>query len=82
MTNFVSCSNGIRKYKMSQLHRWELAPPVPSVSGKPGEMGKPVRIPSSQEALMKEKFKLNQFNLMASDIISLNRSLADIRYEG
>ncbi|XP_044758630.1 polypeptide N-acetylgalactosaminyltransferase 5 [Coccinella septempunctata] len=74
--------SGIRKYKVSQLHRWVPAPVVPSIPGKPGEMGKAVHIPSSQEALMKEKFKLNQFNLMASDIISLNRSLADIRYEG
>ncbi|XP_045477623.1 polypeptide N-acetylgalactosaminyltransferase 5 isoform X1 [Harmonia axyridis] len=74
--------NGVRKYKVSQLHRWEPAPSVPNVPGRPGEMGKAVHIPSSQEALMKEKFKLNQFNLMASDIISLNRSLADIRYEG
>lgn len=36
-------------------------------------------IPKEQQALMKEKFKENQFNLMASDMISLNRSLADVR---
>lgn len=50
--------------------------------GQPGEMGKPVHIPPDQEALMKEKFKLNQFNLLASDLISLNRSLADVRLSG
>lgn len=41
--------------------------------------GKPVIIPKDQQALMKEKFKENQFNLLASEMISLNRSLADVR---
>lgn len=41
--------------------------------------GKPVVIPKEQQAIMKEKFKENQFNLMASDMISLNRSLSDVR---
>ncbi|KAG8432334.1 hypothetical protein GDO86_016830 [Hymenochirus boettgeri] len=31
---------------------------------------------------MKELFKINQFNLMASDLIALNRSLPDVRLEG
>ena len=44
-----------------------------------GEMGKPVNIPKSQEKEKNEKFKINQFNLMASELISLNRSLADVR---
>lgn len=38
-----------------------------------------MNIPKEQQALMKEKFKENQFNLMASDMISLNRSLSDVR---
>ena len=47
----------------------------------PGEMGKAVVIPKSQESDMKEKFKINQFNLMASDMISINRTLPDVRME-
>ena len=47
----------------------------------PGEMGKAVVIPKAQETDMKEKFKINQFNLMASDMISINRTLPDVRME-
>jgi polypeptide N-acetylgalactosaminyltransferase len=47
--------------------------------GNCGEMGKPVNIPKSQEKEKNEKFKINQFNLMASELISLNRSLSDVR---
>lgn len=48
----------------------------------PGELGKPVVISSDEEILKNEKFKLNQFNLLASDRIALNRSLSDVRMEG
>uniref|UniRef100_A0A4X2LJT9 Polypeptide N-acetylgalactosaminyltransferase n=1 Tax=Vombatus ursinus TaxID=29139 RepID=A0A4X2LJT9_VOMUR len=48
----------------------------------PGEMGKAVRIPKDDQEKMKELFKINQFNLMASDLIALNRSLPDVRLEG
>ncbi|KAA0703319.1 Polypeptide N-acetylgalactosaminyltransferase 1 [Triplophysa tibetana] len=48
----------------------------------PGEMGKPVVIPKDQQEKMKEMFKINQFNLMASERIALNRSLPDVRLEG
>lgn len=47
----------------------------------PGEMGKPVMIPLDRQAESKEKFKINQFNLVASDMISLNRSLPDYRMD-
>ncbi|KAG9464718.1 hypothetical protein GDO78_019480 [Eleutherodactylus coqui] len=48
----------------------------------PGEMGKPVVLPKEDQEKMKEMFKINQFNLMASEMIALNRSLPDVRLEG
>ncbi|XP_041858166.1 polypeptide N-acetylgalactosaminyltransferase 13 isoform X1 [Melanotaenia boesemani] len=48
----------------------------------PGEMGKAVNIPKDSQEKMKELFKINQFNLMASDMIALNRSLPDVRLDG
>ncbi|KAE8749740.1 hypothetical protein FOCC_FOCC003480 [Frankliniella occidentalis] len=71
-----------KTYKPTQLRRWRPVPPVPANRGMPGENGKAVTIPPEKEALMKEKFKLNQFNLLASDMISFNRSLTDVRLEG
>lgn len=48
----------------------------------PGEGGKPVVIPKENQEKMKEMFKINQFNLMASEMIAMNRSLPDVRLEG
>lgn len=48
----------------------------------PGEGGKPVVIPKENQEKMKEMFKINQFNLLASEMIALNRSLPDVRLEG
>jgi polypeptide N-acetylgalactosaminyltransferase len=45
-------------------------------------MGKGVTVPEDRQAEAKEKFKINQFNLVASDLISLNRSLTDVRLSG
>lgn len=70
-----------RVYGPMELRRWMPVPAVKEMKGHPGEMGKPVNIPSEEEAHMKEKFKINQFNLQASERISLNRSLPDVRLE-
>lgn len=73
---------GISKtYRPDLLRLWRPAPFVSEIYGKPGELGKPVKIPIEKHALMKEKFKENQFNLMASDMIALNRSLMDVRHD-
>ena len=47
----------------------------------PGEMGRPVVISEDRQVEMKEKFSINQFNLLATDLISANRSLPDVRME-
>ncbi|KAK6166787.1 hypothetical protein SNE40_023409 [Patella caerulea] len=47
----------------------------------PGEQGRAVAVPDSMKDEAKEKFKINQFNLVASDMISLNRSLPDYRMD-
>lgn len=71
-----------KRYRQSELHLWRPAKVVRETKGKPGEMGAAVHISPEDEARQQELFKLNQFNLMASDMISLNRSLRDIRLEG
>lgn len=66
-------------YKPSQLKRW--AEPIleKNPSTWPGELGKGAVIDPSLEDKKKELFGLNQFNLLASDMIALNRSLSDVR---
>lgn len=66
-------------YKKSQLRLWTPVNQDKNPASWPGEMGKAVVVSKEEEALKNEKFKLNQFNLLASDRIALNRSLADVR---
>lgn len=68
-------------YSSSQLHSWTPVVLKSNPSSWPGENGKGVLIPKEDEALKNEKFKLNQFNLLASDKIALNRSLPDVRMD-
>ena len=44
-------------------------------------MGQRVKTPSDLMEIKKEKFKINQFNLVVSEMISVNRSLKDVRME-
>ena len=45
----------------------------------PGDNGRAVIIPDSRKDESKEKFKIHQFNLVASEMMSLNRTLPDYR---
>jgi len=47
----------------------------------PGDNGRAVILPKEKEAESKELFKINQFNLIASDMMSLNRTLPDYRMD-
>lgn len=83
LTGEIDPVTDVRKqYKQSELHLWRPAKFVKEQKGSPGEAGSAVHIPADQDAKQQELFKLNQFNLMASDMISLNRSLKDVRLEG
>lgn len=48
----------------------------------PGDNGKAVIVPKEQEEEARDKFKVHQFNLVASDIMSVNRTLPDYRIPG
>ncbi|KAK8765461.1 LOW QUALITY PROTEIN: polypeptide N-acetylgalactosaminyltransferase 13-like [Amblyomma americanum] len=64
-----------------ELRSWVPVELAENPADWPGERGRGVEIGADEEALKKEKFKLNQFNLLASDRIALNRSLPDVRLE-
>lgn len=68
-------------YADHQLHEWEPQVLKKNPSSWPGENGKGVVTPKEDEELKKEKFKLNQFNILASDKIALNRSLPNVNME-
>lgn len=87
-TNLNNIDNGdeemkriSKTYRSVDLKKWRPAPVVRENAGKPGEMGKAVKMKAHQQEEMKEKFKENQFNLLASDMILLNRSLSDVRHK-
>lgn len=46
-----------------------------------GENGKPVVVPARDVLKMQQVFQVNRFNLMASDRMSLNRTVPDVRRE-
>ena len=67
-------------YPQDVLFSWKGRPAVTPVSiSLPGEKGVAVKTRKEMEEEKKKKFKINQFNLLVSDMISVNRSLKDVR---
>ena len=64
--------------RISFFHVFVALKPQPTF---PGDNGRGVGIPKDRQAESKELFKINQFNLVASDMMSLNRTLPDYRME-
>jgi len=52
---------------------------VHNPSSWPGENGRPVKVPASLKSEAERRFKENQFNIVASDLVALNRSVPDQR---
>ncbi|KAG4069982.1 hypothetical protein HA402_013642 [Bradysia odoriphaga] len=69
-----------KHYHPERLHDWIPAPRVPETVGAPGEMGVAFTVPESREEEAKERFTEHEFNIVVSEMVSVNRSLADIRH--
>lgn len=75
--NRIDSLESEQKVQNEVLYPW---PGVNTDLSMPGEMGKPVKFTSkADQELSKNMFKINQFNVLASERISLDRSLKDVR---
>lgn len=71
--------SGNATYPSHLLRRWIPMPPVRERQGEHGEGGAGVTMAPEQMSVMQQRFEENHFNVLASDMISLNRSLRDLR---
>lgn len=67
-------------YADEDLVEWTPTVPPQGDPNEPGYMGKSVIVPPEKKEEAEQRFKENEFNVVASELMSLNRTLADNRY--
>lgn len=73
-------NNVSNMYSIHYLSPWHPAKLTTNVeSDGPGEGSRPVVLNDNQQIEMKKTYRKHQFNIIASEIISFNRSLLDFR---
>lgn len=71
-----------KTYDESHLHGWtEPLPPIKHRKSSHGENGTKFIVPEHMKPLMQELQEKHKYNLLASQMISVNRSLPDMRYD-
>ena len=69
---------------LRQINKWysKKLKKVSNPSHWPGEEGKAVIIPANMKEISENRFNENQFNIVASDMIALDRQIPDNREKG
>lgn len=68
-----------KNYNERMLHEWQEPRPIQIYTSGVGEKGASVQAPPGMELEMEELKKKHNYNLMASDMVSLHRTLPDQR---
>lgn len=66
-------------YDDSDLTEWTPAKKSKSRPEEPGDLGKPVNVPDNLKEDAKRRFTENYFNVVANELMPLDRTLADFR---
>ncbi|XP_067124944.1 putative polypeptide N-acetylgalactosaminyltransferase 9 [Centruroides vittatus] len=75
-------NEGVRAHQKRESMEQKGVLPIPHEPNGPGELGKPVKLSNltdEQQRIVKEGWQKNAFNQYVSDMISLHRSLPDVR---
>lgn len=67
-------------YPDEELVEWSPAPTYAGDPNEPGYLGAPVVVPPEKQEEAKRRFTENHFDIVASEMMPLNRTLADGRY--
>lgn len=79
MTYGLEMTQSVKDYLPERRKRFEKYKATEDDRKGPGEMGAPVVLEGEEKALADSLFKKEAFNIIASDKISLERSIKDVR---